>query len=290
MPPPAGMVWIDGGEFSMGTDDQDVTPQEQPANYVYVDGFWMDVDEVSVEEFARFVAATSYTSVAERAGGALVFAPPNQAVSTADEAAWWAWVTGANWRWPRGPAGAAAAENEPVVQVAYEDALAYAHWTGKRLPTEAEWECAARGGLKNARYPWGMEQIFGDVYMANLWQGAFPHAGVAADGFVLTAPVSSYATNAFGLHDMIGNVWEWCADPYDPDVYWRRCAQGVSTNPCGPDPRNLPAGTVFDQRAVRGGSFLSTTERGDDRVTSRLGLATDTCRSDLGFRCVRTAN
>jgi formylglycine-generating enzyme len=225
------MVWIPGGAFAMGSEDGN--PDERPVRQVTIDGFWMDRTEVTNEQFAEFVEATGYVTLAERkpdpkdfpgvppenlVAGSVVFSPPAHPVPLNNHFAWWEYLPGANWRHPEGPGSTIEGrENHPVVHVAWLDAVAYAEWAGKRLPTEAEWEYAARGGLDRQPYIWGSEKHPSGEWQANIWQGRFPNENTAADGFTGTAPVASFPPNGFGLHDMAGNVWEWCADWYRPD-------------------------------------------------------------------------
>lgn len=313
-----GMVWIPGGEFRMGSTDALARPDEQPVHRVRVGGFWMDQTEVTNGQFAEFVKATGYKTVAEREvdweelkkqvppgthkpddamlkPGSLVFTPPTEPVSTASAVAWWTWTIGANWRHPFGPTSALEGlEDNPVVHIAYEDAFAYAKWAGKRLPTEAEWEYAARGGLDAKSNVWGDEPI--DPKRCNTWQGHFPDTNTAEDGFKGTAPVKTYQANGFGLYDMAGNVWEWCADLYRPDTYARYvvAAGGPSSvidNPKGPerslDPRNPHAP---ESRVHRGGSFLCNDSYcASYRPSARMAAPPDTGMSHLGFRCVSDA-
>ncbi len=317
--PPAGMVWIPGGEFKMGSTDPLARPDESPVHRVRVDGFWMDQTEVTNAQFAAFVAATGYKTVAERPvdweelkkqaapgtpkpddallqPGSLVFTPPDRPVSTADVTAWWSWTLGANWRHPSGPgSNIEGRDNYPVVQIAYEDAVAYAAWAGKRLPTEAEWEFAARGGLDGAMNVWGNTPI--DAKHANTWQGHFPDANTEEDGHRLAAPVKSFPPNGYGLYDMAGNVWEWCSDLYRPDAYARRLmeAGGPSSlieNPKGPtsslDPRNPHSP---ESRVHRGGSFLCNDSYcASYRPSARMAAPPDTGLQHLGFRCVLSTN
>ena len=243
--PPAGMVWIPGGEFSMGAQDprgfehggHDAMSDARPIHRVAVDGFWMDATEVTNEQFARFVKATGYVTVAETkptreefpdapeanlVAGSVVFNPTARPVRLDDHYQWWGYVPGANWRHPTGPqSDLKGREKHPVVQVAYEDAAAYAKWAGGRLPTEAEWEFAARGGLTGKLYPWGDELRPGGKWMANIYEGRFPVSGAdeGIDGFAGLAPVARYPANAYGLHDVAGNAWEWVSDWYRPDYY-----------------------------------------------------------------------
>jgi formylglycine-generating enzyme required for sulfatase activity len=314
-PAPAGMVWIPGGEFSMGCDDPtrevcgggDPMPDARPIHRVYVDGFWMDATEVTNEAFARFVAATHYVTIAERAPraedfpgappevlvpGSIVFSPPDHAVPLDNPLGWWRYVPGANWRHPEGPASELRGrEKHPVVHVAFEDAEAFARWAGKRLPTEAEWEFAARGGLAGRLYPWGNELTPGGKWMANIFEGEFPQHNTNADGFAGTAPVASFPANAFGLHDVAGNVWEWCSDWYAPNYFSRAANSGIVVlrNPRGPAQSESfdPAEPGVAKRVQRGGSFLCT-----DQYCTRYMLGTrgkgapDTGSNHVGFRCV----
>src|SRR5450432_455648 len=263
-PAPAGMAWIPGGEFSMGANDppdmDDVgmkaTRDARPIHRVYVDGFFMDKTDVTNDEFAQFVKATGYVTVAQRkpraqdypgappenlVAGSVVFAPPSQPVPLNNEYQWWSYVPGADWRHPLGPYSTIKGKGKfPVVQVAYEDAEAYARWRGKRLPTEAEWEFAARGGLAGKAFVWGDTFRPGGKWMANTHQGHFPNADTGEDGHVGIAAVASYPANRYGLYDMAGNVWQWTSDWYRPD-YYQRLAQGVARNPKGPDSSFDPA-------------------------------------------------
>lgn len=313
---PPGMVWIPGGEFSMGSTDPLARPDESPIHRVRVDGFWMDITEVTNAQFAAFVDATGYITVAERPlkweeirqqlppgtpewteeelqPGSIVFSPPDREVAPRDHSQWWAWVDGANWRRPRGPGSSLEGrEDYPVVHVAYEDALAYTEWAGKRLPTEAEWEYAARGGLDDAVNIWGDEPI--DPSRANVWQGRFPMLNEAEDGFEAAAPVKSFPPNGYGLYDMAGNVWEWCSDLYRPDTYAMRGegsspAEAVS-NPAGPresyDPRNPYEPVV---RVMRGGSYLCHDSYcASYRPSARMASSPDTGLGHTGFRCVKS--
>jgi formylglycine-generating enzyme required for sulfatase activity len=312
---PAGMAWIPGGEFTMGSADPLARADERPLHRVRVDGFWMDATEVTNAQFAAFVAATGYRTVAERpvdweelrtqvppgtpkppdaqlAPGALVFTPPSEPVDLDRYDRWWTWTPGACWNHPRGPDSSVdGAGDEPVVHVALEDAEAYARWAGKRLPTEAEWEFAARGGLEGAVNCWGNEPV--SPARANTWQGRFPDRNTAEDGFALAAPVKRFPPNGYGLFDMAGNVWEWCSDRYRPDAYELRVAASgpgaVTANPQGPgssvDPRNPDAPV---SHVVRGGSFLCNDSYcASYRPSARMSQTPDTGMQHLGFRCVR---
>lgn len=309
--PPAGMVWIPGGEFVMGTVGQTPQQNEKPSHGVRVDGFFMDEHEVTNAQFRAFVDATGYVTVAEKAPdweemrkqfppgtekppaeqlvpGSLVFTPPKEAVPTDNVARWWTWVPGASWKHPEGPGSdLAGRENHPVVQVAWDDAVAYAAWAGKRLPTEAEWEFAARGGLAGKRFPWGDElPTDATADRANIWQGQFPNMNTKVDGYERTAPVKSYAPNGYGLYDMAGNVWEWCSDWYRADAYVGRT--GVTVNPKGPPDFWDPSEPLSPKRVMRGGSFLCHVAYCESyRPAARRGTATDTGLSHTGFRCVK---
>jgi formylglycine-generating enzyme required for sulfatase activity len=307
-PTPEGMVWVPGGVFWMGTPDFD---DARPARKVYVDGFWMDRTEVTNAQFARFVMATGYITVVERQPDpkkikgyrrelfgpdapatlqpfSLVFAQPRQAVDPFNTpiSAWWRPVVGACWKHPEGPdSDLTGRENHPVVHVCYEDTVAYAKWAGKRLPTEAEWEFAARGGLDRKRYAWGNELIPQGKPMANTWQGKFPHHNTREDGFATTAPVGYFPPNGFGLHDMAGNVWEWCSDwyqpQYDPDL--------PNRNPQGPASSYDPLEPGVPKRVQRGGSFLCAVgwcER--YKVGGRGKGEVESSANHIGFRCVQS--
>jgi formylglycine-generating enzyme len=292
-----GMVWLPGGTFWMGTTNG--VPDEMPMHQVTVDGFWMDRTEVDNEEFAKFVEATGYVTVAERAPnrgdfpdadpkllvpGAVVFSPPSQAVPLNDASAWWRYVPGANWRHPQGPdSSLSGREKYPVVQVAWDDAAAYARWVGKRLPTEAEWEYAARGGLDRQPFAWGGEQTPSGHWPANIWQGHFPNQNTADDGFAGLAPVGSFAPNGYGLYDMSGNVWEWCADWYRPDYY----THSPEKNPPGPADSFDPNEPAAKKRVQRGGSYLCNEVYCTGyRASARMKCTPDTGLSNTGFRCV----
>ncbi|MBX3387468.1 MAG: formylglycine-generating enzyme family protein [Phycisphaeraceae bacterium] len=323
---PTGMIWIPAAEFFIGSVDGDplARPDESPAHRVRIDGFWIDQTEVTNAQFAEFVAATGYKTIAERPvdweelrkqvpegtpkpeeallqPGSLVFVPPDRPVDLKDASQWWAWTIGANWRHPEGPGSSIEGKDDhPVVHVAFVDAAAYAAWAGKRLPTEAEWEFAARGGLDRKRNVWGDAPI--DPTRCNTWQGRFPAVNTKQDGFARTAPVKSFPPNGYGLHDMAGNVWEWCADLYRPDAYARRLieldtaaaehgAPRVAVNPTGPtrsyDPRNPHSP---ESRVQRGGSFLCCDSYcASYRPSARMGAPPDTGMQHLGFRCVMTA-
>jgi len=306
------MVWIPGGEFSMGSTVESeslcslpgVTRDALPVHRVYVDGFWMDATELTNAEFERFVNATGYITVAERTptkeefptappenlvAGSTVFTPTKNTVALDDYYQWWRYQPGANWRHPEGPQSTIKSkEKYPVVQIAYDDAVAYAKWAGKRLPTEAEWEFAARGGLTGKLYSWGDDFRPNDKPMANTYQGKFPVKDTGADGFAGLAPVASFTPNAYGLYDVAGNAWEWVNDWYRTDYYAELArAGGVARNPKGPESSNDPAEPGSKKRVQRGGSYLCT-----DQYCSRYMVGTrgkgevSTASNHLGVRLV----
>lgn len=322
---PAGMAFIPGGEFTMGSDADYAMNNEKPAHRVKVSPFFIDIDPVTNAEFAKFVQATGYLTVAERpvnweeikaqtppgtpkppdevlVPGSLVFHPTRGPVDFRDLSAWWRWTPGASWKHPEGPGSTVKGrENHPVVQIAWEDAVAYAKWAGKRLPTEAEWEFAARGGLEGKRYPWGDEERPGGKWMANRWNGDFPYKNDAVDGFVGTSPVGSFPANGYGLHDMAGNVWHWCSDLYHGNAFGERAGKGkLCCDPHGPanpaedhpvqgdpSPPDVP-GAV--RRVIKGGSFLCSPSYCESyRPAARRGTPPDTGSSHVGFRCAKDA-
>jgi sulfatase modifying factor 1 len=311
--PPPGMVWIPGGEFSMGAAESpdmnmvgmQATTDSRPIHRVYVDGFWMDETEVTNEQFAKFVEATGYVTIAERvpraedfpgappenlAAGAVVFSPPDRPVPLNDHFQWWSYVKGANWRRPEGPRSSLTGlDRYPVVHIAYDDAVAYATWAGKRLPTEAEWEFAARGGLSGKMFPWGDEFTPNSKWMGNTHQGHFPDNDEGTDGRIGIGPVAQFAPNAYGLHDVAGNVWEWVSDWYRPDYYQQLASAGrVARNPQGPGTPFDPSEPTEKKRVHRGGSFLCT-----DQYCSRYMVGTrgkgeiTTGTNHVGFRAVK---
>ncbi len=301
---PAGMVWIPGGRFMMGSDKH--YPEEAPAHRVQVDGFWMDAFTVTNADFERFVKETRYVTVAERPAdpddypGALpemlapastVFQKPAGLVDMGNHYNWWTYVRGANWRHPRG-AGTSVRKimDHPVVHVAWEDVEAYAKWAGKELPTEAEWEFAARGGLDGREFVWGDELTPGGKYMANTWQGEFPYRNTQDDGYEFTSPVGSFAPNGYGLYDMAGNVWQWTSDWYQEHgrIDGPCC---TATNPRGAareasiDQRNPAAG--IPRKVTKGGSHLCAPNYCRRyRPAARMAQPIDTSISHLGFRCI----
>ena len=314
---PVAMVWIPGGEFSMGAQDPSgidsnlvgmhAIDDARPIHRVYVDGFFMDRTDVTNRQFAAFVNATGYITVAERSpraedfpgvrpenlfAGSVVFAPPNHPVPLNDHLQWWRYAKGVNWKHPTDPESSIVGkDNYPVVQVAYEDAAAYAAWAHKRLPTEAEWEFAARGGLAGKIYAWGDQFRPRDKWMANTFQGQFPNQDTGHDGFVGLAPVASFPPNGYGLYDICGNVWQWASDWYRPD-YYRTLAESsaVARNPKGPAESWDPAEPSEKKKVHRGGSFLCT-----EQYCSRYMIGTrgkgevSTGTNHLGFRCVSTS-
>jgi formylglycine-generating enzyme required for sulfatase activity len=303
----AEMAPIPASTFWMGSDDH--YPEEAPSRRVAVDAFLIDIGPVTNAQFARFVAETGHVTLAERAphaqdypeaepalltAGSAVFVPPARPVATTDPFLWWSYVPGADWRRPLGAdSSITGLEDHPVVHVAFEDAEAYARWAGKRLPTEAEWECAARGGVDRAPYAWGEELAPGGRMMANYWQGRFPHENLETDGFFRTSPVGVFPPNGFGLHDMIGNVWEWTQDwyvlPERPND--KPCC--VPKNPRGGsevasrDPSD--PGRNFGRKVLKGGSHLCAENYCRRyRPAARYPQTIDTTTSHIGFRCARS--
>ncbi|WP_234735812.1 formylglycine-generating enzyme family protein [Tellurirhabdus bombi] len=292
-----GMVWIPGGAFQMGADE---FPDARPLHTVTVDGFWMDKHEVTNAEFARFVAATRYVTVAERplnpadfpgvpaeqlVPGSAVFTPPSQRVSLENPLLWWKYVAGASWQHPEGPKSSLEGrENLPVVHVCYEDAAAYAKWAGKRLPTEAEWEFAAQGNKGNQTYYWGTNLKPAGKWVANIYQGNFPDQNTKEDGFAGVAPVKSFPANPYGLYDLDGNVWEWCQDLYRPDYYQNSPAK----NPKGPTNSYDPDEPGAVKYVQKGGSFLCSDQYCTRYKAGSRGKGEASSGSNnLGFRCVK---
>lgn len=305
-----GMKWIPKGGFKMGSVKAGGRKDEYPAHQVTIDGFWIDETEVTNAQFAAFVKATGYLTVAERkpdweelkkqlppgtpkppdevlVPAALVFVPPNHPVDLNNAGQWWAWTAGASWKHPTGPGSSIKGkEKYPVVQVSWEDANAYAKWAGKRLPTEAEWEYAARGGIKESIFPWGNEPIEKGKPKANTWQGSFPYQNSVWDGFDGLAPTGVFAANGYGLYDMAGNVWEWVSDWYSPD-YYATLKEKISVNPSGPASSFDPDEPGLPKKVIRGGSFLCNASYCEGyKVTSRMKSSPDTGLQNTGFRCV----
>lgn len=303
-----GMRYIPGGSFQMGGDNEQASADEYPKHEVTVNAFWMDETEVTNAQFQKFVDATGYITTAERkpdwsslkktlppntpkppdsvmVAASLVFKQTNRAVDLNDYNQWWGWVAGANWKHPQGPNSTIAGkENFPVVQVSWDDAMAYCKWVGKRLPTEAEWEFAARGGLINNIYPWGNEGVNSGKPKANSWEGKFPYYNEKKDGYLASAPVKSFAPNGYGLFDIAGNVWEWCNDWYNNTYY----KTAVPRNPKGPAKSFDPDDPFTPKRVLRGGSFLCNDSYCSGyRVARRMKSSPDTGLEHTGFRCVR---
>ncbi|GAB3766441.1 formylglycine-generating enzyme family protein [Ramlibacter monticola] len=305
----ADMVWIPGGTFRMGSDRH--YPEEKPAHFVQVGGFWIDRTPVTNAQFRAFVEATAYVTFAEIAPdaadypgalpemlqpGSLLFMQPPGPVDLHNFANWWQFCFGADWRHPQGPGSRIEGlHDHPVVHVAWRDVAAYAAWAGKELPTEAEWEFAARGGLEDAEFAWGPEFMPQGRHMANTWQGSFPHQNLATDGFERTSPVDAFPPNGHGLLDMIGNVWEWTQDWYaaaHADSAQRPCCAPVnprggseqgSFDPCQPEVR-------IARKVLKGGSHLCAPNYCRRyRPAARHAQPVDTSTSHVGFRCVKRA-
>ena len=273
---PEGMALIPGGAYRMGSDAGHV--HEQPVHEAIVDPFYLDIHEVTNGQFAAFVAATGHVTEAEKWGWSLVFTQDDREVERVPEAPWWVKVDKADWRHPNGPESSIEGKDDlPVIQVSWNDAQAYCAWAGKRLPTEAEWEFAARGGLAGTDFPWTGEFAPDGIYRANTWNGTFPDEDSGADGHRAVAPVMSYPPNAYGLFDMAGNVWEWCSDWYASGYY----AQSPAQNPAG------PASGV--ERIQRGGSWMCSDNYCKGyRVFHRSHCAPDTGLTNAGFRCAQS--
>jgi formylglycine-generating enzyme required for sulfatase activity len=292
--PPAGMRLIPGGEFAMGSDDPQALPNEHPARRMKVESFWIDEHDVTNAEFRKFVEATGYVTTAEKPvdweelkkqvapetpkppdddlkPGSLVFTPPDHPVPLNELSRWWSWTPGADWKHPQGPGSTIEKmDDHPVVQVSWDDAVAYAKWASKRLPTEAEWERAAHGGKEGTRFYWGDEFTPGGKFMCNTFTGQFPWKNTAEDGFAGTSPVKSFPPNGYGLYDMAGNVWQWTADAYRP------------TPDAPPDQFS---------RVMKGGSFLCSASYCESyRPSARRGTPYDTGSGHVGFRCARSAD
>ena len=308
----AGMVYIPGGTFDMGGDNDQAAADEYPKHKVTVSPFYMDATEVTNAQFRKFVEATKYITTAERKpdweevkktvppgtpkpdeslliAASLVFTPSDGPVDLSNFSAWWKWVPGANWRQPEGPGSSIVGkDNYPVVQVSWDDAVAYCKWAGKRLPTEAEWEFAARGGLVNAIYSWGNEPVNSGKPKCNSWEGKFPYYNEKKDGFATLAPGKSFAPNGYGLYDMSGNVWEWCNDWFDYNYY--STLKGKTTiNPQGPSKSYDPEDLYSPKKSLRGGSFLCNDSYCSGyRAARRMKSSPDTGLEHTGFRCVKS--
>ena len=297
IPKPPGMSWMPAGKFRMGSSN--VGTDCRSVHTVTLNGFWMDETDVTNAQFKAFVDATGYVTMAERrpdpkdfpgvrsealVPGSLIFTQPDHAVPLDDALQWWRWQPGASWQHPEGPGSSISDRmSHPVVQVAWNDAAAYAGWAGKRLPTEAEWEYAARGGLDQAAFVWGNEDHPSGKWMANTWTGDFPVTNTKEDGYAATSPVKAFPPNGYGLYDMSGNVWQWTADWYRPDYY----AHSPTVNPPGPPDSFDPAEPGVTKKVMRGGSFLcSDCYCGGFRPGSRNKSSPDTGLQHVGFRCV----
>lgn len=314
-PRPEGMVWVPGGVFTMGGVGDEARRDEFPVHKVRVDGFWMDETEVTNGQFRKFVEATGFVTTAEKppvweelaktlppgtpkpddsvlVAGSMLFKPTAGPVPLENPGLWWMWMPGADWRHPLGPRSSLGPEqdNFPVVHVSWDDAVAYCKWAGKRLPTEAEWERACRGGVEGQRFIWGDDAPSDTNIKANLWQGGFPYEKKPNDGYLLGAPVKSFPPNGYGLYDMIGNVWEWTADWYRADTYQMAADHGpdyVEDNPPGPSESLDPDEPHMPKRVNRGGSFLCNAQYCDSyRPSARMKTSPDTGQIHLGFRGV----
>jgi sulfatase modifying factor 1 len=312
---PAGMKWIPGGTFTMGTDDAKALRNERPAHQVQISGFWMDEHPVTNAQFRKFVEATRYSTTAEKPvdwdelrkqlpintpkpppeklkAGSLVFTPPDRPVDLQDLSRWWTWTSGASWRHPQGPDSSIDGKDDlPVVQIGWDDAVAYAKWAGKRLPTEAEWEYAARGGAAtNTRYAWGESLVVDGKYMANTFTGKFPYQNTKDDGYAGVAPVKSFPPNGYGLYDMGGNVWNWCNDFYAEDINFQMLAQPNCCDPKGPEKTLSTHNPRAVEHVIKGGSFLCHPSYCESyRPTARRGTPPDTGSEHVGFRCAMDA-
>lgn len=309
LPHAPDMVWIAGGEFTMGSTGELARADEKPVHRVRLDGFWMDATEVTNAQFRQFVEATSYVTTAEQAPqveelmtqlppgsklppaemlvpGSLVFSLPSTA-----EVGGWQWRPGTSWRKPNGPGSSLDGKDDhPVVHVSWFDATAFCQWASKRLPTEAEWEYAARGGLSDKPYIWGEDNPKADVPRANTWQGSFPYQNTGTDGYMTTSPVRSFAPNSYGLYDMAGNAWEWVQDWYRADTYSRQAGDENLLNPKGPDSSYDPQEPTVPKRVHRGGSYLCHESYCSGyRPSARMKASPDTSLAHTGFRCAMTA-
>lgn len=310
---PSGMVWIPGGEFTMGADNKDAREDEKPPHRVKVDGFWMDATPVTNRQFKEFVDATGYVTTAEKAptleeimaqvppgtpppapellvAASLVFKPSSGPVSLKNHFVWWDWKSGADWKHPLGPGSTIEGkEDHPVVHISWFDANAYAKWAGKRLPTEAEWEYAAYGGKKDVTYVWGNEEFSEENPQINIWQGEFPYKSTKSNGAFGTTAVKTYKPNGYGLYDMAGNVWQWCADKYHVAYYREEAKNALSVNPQGPLVSLDPNEPYAIKYVHRGGSFLchSSYCKGY-RISARMKTCPDTSLNHLGFRCAKS--
>ena len=306
-----GMVWIPAGTFSMGGDSDQARQDEFPKHDVKLNGFFMDATEVTNAQFAKFVAETGYITTAEKdinwedlkkqlpsdtpkpepeilKAASLVFVPTDGEVNLQDYSQWWSWSHGANWNHPKGKdSDIVGKENLPVIHISWDDANAYSKWAGKRLPTEAEWEYASRGGLTKSIYAWGNEKVDEGKMHCNYFQGNFPYKNEGSDGFSGSSPVKSFEPNGYGLFDMGGNVWEWCSDNYNNTYYDSFKNIKVAINPKGPIKSYDPDEPLVAKKVMRGGSFLCNESYCSGyRVSARMKSSSDSSMEHLGFRCV----
>lgn len=309
---PAEMVLLPAGEFKMGGVGEYARPDETPPHRVQLDAFWISRTPITNDEFTRFIEASGYVTTAEippkledvmaqlppgsspppadvLVAASLVFKPTDHPVSMRNPYLWWEWKTGANWRHPKGPESSIdGLGDHPVVHVSWDDAQAYCQWAGGRLPTEAEWEYAARGGLEEKPYVWGDEPVDEGSQKLNIWQGTFPLANTQADGFYYTSPVRQFEPNGYGLYDMAGNVWEWVGDFYRPDTYRKDAGNDVTVNPQGPTRSYDPREPTVPKRVTRGGSFLCNDSYCSGyRPSARMKTSADTGLIHTGFRLVK---
>ena len=312
---PEGMVWVPGGLFRQGAveEDSQAMAHEKPSRPVFVDGFFMDETEVTNRQFSKFIEYTGYITLAERAisweelqkqlppgtpkpadsllqPGSLIFnKPEGKPNDLHDFTGWWIWKVGANWKHPEGPGSSIEGrEDHPVVHVAYEDAVAYSKWAGRRLPTEAEWEFAARGGKENTRFSWGDDDSILEK-RANTWTGEFPFNNNKADGFEGSAPVKSFPPNSYGLYDLAGNVWEFTSDYYDPRYYRKLPNDDVAENPQGPESAFKGYDPNLNAKVIKGGSYLCHASYcASYRVSAKMPQTMDSSHGHLGFRTIAT--
>ena len=305
----SGMVLIKGDTFLMGSNDSEGNPDESPVHEVKINSFWIDITEVTNLQFKEFVDATGYVTTAEMkvdwnelkkdlppytpkpddsllVPASLVFKKNENITNLNNHNQWWNWVKGANWRHPGGEGTTIdGKDNHPVIHVSWFDAMAYAEWKGRRLPTEAEWEFASRGGLKNNKYSWGNDPNLSKY--ANTWEGTFPKNNIKIDGFESTSPVKSYPPNNYGLYDMSGNVWEWCSDLYNYN-YYSTLSNIIADNPKGPEISFDPNEPYSEKRVIRGGSYLcSKSYCTGYRNSMRMKSTPDTGSMHTGFRTVK---